>query len=236
MAEPIENKGELGWYMGGVASYFFGGGIQTVLFPWLLTFYLHQPADRVGIAQMFAMLPMLVLGLFGGAKADRAELRAHLMRLQFLNALVPAVIALLYFAGHLSYVVLIACTIAGSAIGAFVMPARDSLLTKVATRSLSGRIQQAVTMATGMQFLSQVVGLVAGGAAVLLGAAPLMILHSVSLLIAAFTTYKLPPAPAQPIHPDKGPTSRLAQIKEGFDIVWQSESIRPVVLLMFFSG
>ncbi|MDF1625735.1 MAG: MFS transporter [Parvibaculaceae bacterium] len=236
MAGTVETQGELRWYMGGVASYFFGSGIQTVLFPWLLTFYLHQPASRVGIAQMLAMLPMLVLGLFGGAKADRAELRAHLMRLQLANALVPATLAGLFFTDLLTYEALIACTFLGSAIGAFTMPARDSLLTKVAARSLAGRIQQAVTMATGMQFLSQVVGLVAGGAAVVLGAAPLMIFHAVTLLLAAFTTYKLPPAPVTHSHQDKPPVSRMAQIREGFDVVWRSESIRPVVLLMFLSG
>lgn len=236
MAGATENRAELHWYMGGVASYFFGSGIHTVLFPWLLTFYLHQPADRVGIAQMLVMLPMLVLGVFGGAKADRTELRSHLMRLQLGNALVPLALAGLFVLDLLSYEALIGCSIVSSAINAFTMPARDSLLTKVASRSLNGRIQQAVTMATGMQFLSQVAGLVAGGAAVLLGAAPLMILHAVSLFVAAFTTYKLPPAPSHSAAPREGGPSRLGQIKEGFDIVWQSESIRPVVMLMFLSG
>ena len=42
------------------------GGIQSVLFPWLIAVYLQESPTRVGIAQMAGLLPMLFLVLFGG--------------------------------------------------------------------------------------------------------------------------------------------------------------------------
>ncbi len=230
-------RSDLHWYMGGVSAYFFSGGVQTVLFPWLLVFVLHESAARTGIAQMFAMLPMLVLGLFGGATADRKELRRYLMRLQIVAGLVPLGLAALYSAGLLSYESLIGYVVILAALGAYTMPARDSLLNRVANTSLKGNIQQAVAMATSAQFMSQVVGLWIGGRAAFIGAVSLMIAQSVALIVAAFTTMRLPKAPptASQIKQEDRP-SQISQIKEGIEIVWKNENLRTVILMMFFAG
>ena len=45
------------WYLGGIASWFSSFGMQTIVFPWLVTVVLHEPAARVGIAQMSLMAP-----------------------------------------------------------------------------------------------------------------------------------------------------------------------------------
>jgi len=223
--------------MGGVSAYFFSGGVQTVLFPWLLVFVLNESAALTGVAQMFAMLPMLILGLFGGATADRKELRRYLMRLQLAAGLAPIALAVLYFGGYLSYEVLIGYAIVLAALGAFTMPARDSLLNRVANSSLGGNIQQAVSMATGAQFMSQVVGLLVGGLATVVGAVPLMAAQSASLIVAAVTTMRLPKAPPTVSHaPHEERPSQLSQIREGIDIVWQNEDLRSVIMMMFFAG
>lgn len=237
MSTEPQNKSDLNWYMGGISAYFFSGGVQSVLFPWLLVFVLNENAARTGVAQMFAMLPMLLLGLFGGATADRKELRRYLMSLQLLAAVVPLGLALLYYAGHLSYELLIGYVVILAGMGAFTMPARDSLLNRVAVSSLKGNIQKAVTMATGAQYMSQVVGLWIGGRAAIIGAVSLMVAQSVSLVIAALTTMKLPKAPPSIIHTKaEDRPSQLSQIREGIDIVWQNENLRSVILMMFFAG
>lgn len=236
--QPDQNRrSDLHWYMGGVSAYFFSGGVQTVLFPWLLVFVLNESAALTGVAQMFAMLPMLILGLFGGATADRKELRRYLMRLQLAAGLAPIALAVLYMAGYLSYEVLIGYAIALAALGAFTMPARDSLLNRVANSSLGGNIQQAVSMATGAQFMSQVVGLLVGGLATIVGAVPLMAAQSASLIVAAITTMRLPKAPPSVTHaPHEDRPSQLSQIREGIDIVWQNQDLRSVIMMMFFAG
>ena len=46
--------------------------MQTIVFPWLVTVVLHEPARRVGIAQMSLMALSILFMMLGGAVADRA--------------------------------------------------------------------------------------------------------------------------------------------------------------------
>jgi len=66
---------DLKWYLGSTAFYLVPGGIQAVLFPWLIAVYLQESPIRVGIAQMAGPLPMLFLVLFGGWLGDRVDQR-----------------------------------------------------------------------------------------------------------------------------------------------------------------
>ena len=49
------------YYLGGLGSSAVAMGLQVVIFPWLVVGVLHEPADRVGLAQMAVMLPNLLL-------------------------------------------------------------------------------------------------------------------------------------------------------------------------------
>ena len=151
---------EFYWYVGGHGFYFMSQGIQAVMFPYLVTFYLQMPAHMVGIGQMFAMLPMFGLVLFGGMSADRAELRMHLIRLQCIATLPMLVLtAFLIEKQSLTFTWLVSCVTAVGCAGAFIMPARDSLLSRVAHRTPHGDLQKAVTASTGSQFGSQFIGM-----------------------------------------------------------------------------
>ncbi|MEP2830174.1 MFS transporter [Parvibaculum sp.] len=222
------------WYMAGLWGYFLAAGIQGVLYPWIIAFVLHESSERVGIAQMFSMLPMLLLGLFGGAMADRVELRRHLMRLQSVAMLPPLILAGLMYNGIVSYNIMILYVLTLSTIGGYVMPARDSMLSRVASTSLDGNIQRAVALAMSGQFLGQVGGYLLGSPAEYIGAWPLLILQSALLGFAAFTTSRLAASPPEPRASQR--RSPLRDVKEGLLAVWHDERIRPVLLLMFFSG
>ena len=237
MNDAPQTHHEMRWFLAGVGGYFFAGGIGSVMIPWILAFVLNESAERIGIGQMAVMAPMLVLSLFGGVTADRSELRRLLSRLQLATAVAPLALMVSYVTGYLSFTTVICYAIAVSALGAYTMPARDSLLSRVAQRAPEITIQQVVAAATGWQFLSQVAGLLLGGTAQFLGAPFLLVAQSASLVMAAFTTRRLPPAPAahhKAPHPVR--RSRLKDIGEGIGLVWHNESVRPVVLLMFFSG
>src|SRR5690606_18972724 len=184
--------------MAGIWSYFLAGGIQGVLFPWIITVVLSESSDRLGIAQMFSMLPMLLLGLFGGAAADRAELRSHLMRLQTIAILPPLILAAFIYNGIITYELMILYVLSLSTLGGYIMPARDSMLSRVAMRSMGGNIQRAVALAMAGQFLGQVGGYLLGSPAEYVGAWPLLILQSSLLAFAAFTTSRLAPSPPSP--------------------------------------
>lgn len=235
MTSPVrDHRADHRWYMASLWGYFLAGGIQGVLFPWIIAFVLHESSERVGIAQMMSMLPMLLLGMFGGAAADRAELRSHLMRLQVIGVLPPLILAALMFNGVVTYWIMLLYVLALSSLGGFIMPARDSMLSRVAMNSLGGNIQRAVALAMSGQFLGQVGGYLLGSPAEHVGAWPLLILQSALLGFAAFATSRLAPAPPQPRASQK--KSPLRDVKEGLTAVWRHERIRPVLMMMFFSG
>ena len=236
---------EFRWYMGGHSSYFAAMGIQGIVYPYIVTFVLAKPADMVGIAQMFTMLPMFGLVLLGGMTADRRELRMHLVRLQFLAAIPMLVLSGLIFTENLTFTLLILCGIATGAVGAFVMPARDSLLNRVARRSPSGDIQQAVTSVTAIQFGAQLFGILLAGQLVSdAGAGVMLLVLVVSYLSAAFCTTNVDPAPPSiKLEPDDIDLIKVSRwrknfqdINEGIQEVRNSKRMLPVVTLIFFGG
>ena len=94
------------WYLAGVSSWFASSGMQTIVFPWLVTVVLHEPAARVGIAQMSLMAPSIFLMLLGGAVADRADCRRLLVRGHLVAALPPLLLGLAIAQGwHLAIAV-----------------------------------------------------------------------------------------------------------------------------------
>jgi MFS family permease len=225
---------DLTWYMSGIWLYFISTGIQGVTFPWLLAIVLHETSDRVGIAQMVMMLPMLLFTLFGGALADRMELRSHLRRLQMMQTVPPLALAILIATGHLTYHLLLVFGIVLGVLGAYVMPTRDALLTRVALAGLRGNIQRGVALAMSGQFLGQVAGFIVGGFASIVGAPALFVAQSTLLVLASVTTSKL--SPAHPVSSGGARPSQLSAIREGLVVLWESERLRPVILLMFVSG
>lgn len=225
---------DLKWYMSGIWFYFISSGIQGVMFPWIITIVLHESSTRVGIAQMMTMLPMLVFTLFGGALADRVDLRQHLMRLQMIQTVPPIALAIIIYTGHLTYEVMLGFGVLLGIVGAYVMPTRDAMLTRVAMASLKGNIQRGVALSMSGQFLGQVGGFLIGGTAMIVGAPALFVTQSVLLLGAVFTTSKLSPAP--PSNFGRPQTSQLTAIKEGLVVIWKSERLRPVIIMMFMSG
>ena len=230
--------------MGGHSSYFAAMGIQGIVYPFIVTFILEESADKVGLAQMFTMLPMFGLVLLGGMTADRRELRMHLVRLQFLAAVPMLFLSALISTGVLSYTLLILCGLATGSVSAFVMPARDALLNRVARRSPSGDIQQAVMMITGVQFGAQLVGLLLGRFVSLVGPAVMLLALVLSYLSAAFCTTHVCAAPpsVKPEPEDQALSGQskwqrnLADIKEGILMVRNSQRMFPVVLMMFCGG
>ena len=113
------------WYLAGTSSWFASSGMQTIVFPWLVTVVLHEPAARVGIAQMSLMAPSIFLMLLGGAVADRADCRRLLVRGHLVAALPPLLLGAAIAGGWLVYDGLIAYALAVGTAGAFVMPALD---------------------------------------------------------------------------------------------------------------
>ncbi len=219
-------------YLAGIASWFVPLGVQMVLFPWLVAVVLHMDAFAVGLAQAAAMAPSLLFLPLGGLVADRGNPRRLLLRYHLLYALPPLALAILLLSGGpLSYTLLIVYGITAGAIGAFAIPTRDALLPVVAK---GGELPRAVALATALQFIGQLLGIACASAADWVGAAPLLLLNVVLLLLGCLAVRRLPDPPPHP------PTATTAgfwrSLGEGMSAAVKSDQIWPVLLLNFGVG
>jgi MFS family permease len=179
------------WYLAGTGAWFASSGMQTIVFPWLVTVVLHEPAARIGIAQMSLMAPSIFLMLLGGAVADRADCRRLLVRGHLVAAVPPLLLGAAIAGGGLAYGGLIVYALAVGTAGAFVMPARDAMLTRVA----EGGLGRAVAVMTATQFAAQLVGIALGGSAGAIGAPAVLLLQAAVLALGGIATLRLPAAP-----------------------------------------
>jgi MFS family permease len=197
--------------------------MQTIVFPWLVTVVLHEPAARVGIAQMSLMAPSIFLMLLGGAVADRADCRRLLVRGHLVAALPPLLLGAAIAGGWLAYGGLIAYALAVGTAGAFVMPARDAMLTRVA----AGGLGRAVAVMTATQFAAQLVGIAVGGSAGTIGAPALLLLQTAVLAFGGIAALRLPAAPPMA---GAAARSRLGAMRDGLRAAAESSILVPVLI------
>lgn len=214
------------WYLAGISSWFGSAGLQTIVFPWLVAVVLHEPAARVGVAQMALMAPSIFLMLLGGAVADRADCRRLLVRGHLVAALPPLLLGAAIAQGRLAYGGLIAYALAVGAVGAFVMPARDAMLTRVA----AGGIGRAVAVMTATQFAAQLAGIAVGGSAGAIGAPGLLLLQATVLAAGGLAALRLPAAPPAAPGPDAAPHGRLRAMRDGLAAAARSPILAPVLI------
>ncbi len=160
---------ELPAYLAVQCSWFTAFGLQLVLFPYLITSanYLHLGGIQLGLANVALSAPSVIFLLLGGVVAERADGRQLLIALHLLAALPALFLALALLGGRLSYPAMIIYGLVIGTIGAFMMPARDSIVNEVVERRMrvgSGlTLQLGVTLATMAQFLAQIIGLTLAG-------------------------------------------------------------------------
>lgn len=162
-------KVELPAYLMVQCSWFMAFGLQMVLFPYLITHedHLHMDGLALGLANMALSAPSVVFLLLGGVIAEKADGR-RLLILLHLAASIPALgLAYAVGQGQLSYPLMILYGLTIGTVGAFMMPARDSIVNEVVDRRMrigSGvTLQLGVTLATMAQFLAQIAGLILAG-------------------------------------------------------------------------
>lgn len=215
-----------GWYLVTVAMFVVPTGIQTVLFPWLVTIKLELGATELGLGQMALQLPALFLILIGGFLADRFDAKRMLMGLHVLAALPPLGLAVLIASGQLSFFWMLVFALVTGTINAFAQPARDKLLSSVA----GTEIQKTVTITMGLTFGAQVIGYAAASFADSVGAVALLILMTCLLMLGFGTSYFLPNAK---VEEQLSPGSGMGEaIKDGLRIVLESEPMRASALLL----
>ncbi len=241
VAVLARSRFELPAYLWVQACWFAGFGLQMVLFPYLTANVLQQDARALGIAQMSLSAPSLALLLFGGALAERADGRRLLITLHVLAALPPLALAGVVASGALMFWMLPVYGLVMGSIGAFMMPARDAILTAVVQRRVEAgsgmTMQQGVALAAIAQFAAQVAGLLAGGLASTLGPDKLIAVQGIVMGLGAAAALWLQrgrPVPASGA--PAGVRGALAAVADGLRIVRADPALLSMVLTMFAVG
>ena len=226
---PQQPLSSLIYYMGGQGFWFMLTGIQMVLIPAIGLFVLGVDPRGLGLAQAASMTPPILLMLVGGVTSERNDARLVLACAQFLAIAPPLILAFYLWWDVLSFGPYILSIVLMGTLSAFVIPARDTLLTRVA----DGDIQKTVTMAMMLQFIGMLSGIALVGFSVYIGFVPLVILQCALALICGFLALGLPRRTPAPVAEG---SSRLKEIAEGFRIVWEMKDILSVILVMAAIG
>ena len=224
----------LAWYLVSSASFVIPLGVGQLLLPWLLAIYLEESATRIGLAQMIAQLPVVMLVLWGGWLGDRMDQRRLLIYLTGIMAIPPLVLAAIFYWGSVTYALVVVYSVIMGCFMAFVQPARDALVNRVAGQ----RIQQVVTITVGLQWGVQIIGFAIGSTADFVGPTILLLLISLFMGAAMLAVKLIPPLGEIESETTDGIVS---QIKDGLRIAWSNLKIRTAMLqilalAVFFSG
>lgn len=219
-------------YLLSLAAHFAAGGLMGVVFPWLIVHELHESQARVGIAQAIASTPMMLLILLAGAAADGRDLRGYIARLQLGAALITVVLALIVASHALSFATATACLFVLSIFGAFIMPARDALLSHVVPHTLG--LARAVPQSIAATFGGQLVGTAIGASASTIGAVPLLCIQVTLLVISGALTSRLRVDDAEAFKAaDPAPLYNWIHVTvEGFKVVARHERLRTLILYL----
>ena len=215
-------------------AWFLAFGLQMVLFPYLVRVVLQENEIRFGLAQMSMQLPTVLLILLGGYAADRTDTRLTVLAGCGLCALSFLGLGVFVAGGHLTYATLILYALGIGTIGAFVTPARDALLSRVAP----GGMQQAVGMASLAQFGGQVLGMATAAAAPLVGLPALLFGQAAMMAVAAGAATRIRPRPAAPPKVREGGVLGFmaSEISGGFRAAFASPVIAPVIVCAIGMG
>jgi len=203
-------------------------GIQSVVFAWLVTMVMREPAERVGTAQMALLLPGTLLILIAGATADRVGLLKQAITAQLLAAIFPCLLALALFLGMQSFGLMIVYALFMGCFSAFLTPARDGLLSYVA----DGDVQKTVMQATLCQFGFQIIGYSLAGFADQLGAETVLIAQGLLLLlgVAAYSQLKIGKNHSMAISQGGESKGMLLSLREGARTVIRNPLMRIIVV------
>jgi MFS family permease len=107
-----------------------GVWIQTTALGWLV-YTMTQRASLLGTVQFAGNLPILVLGLVGGAVADRASRRAIMLSSLSVIAATALALAVLTATGHIAVWQIIAITMVAGAANALFAPATQAVIPSI---------------------------------------------------------------------------------------------------------
>lgn len=194
------------------------------------------PADRkglaLGIVGLVRVVPIVIFSMISGVVADASDRRKLMLLTQSGSAIVALGLAWLAFSGNTLVWPVYALAALSSAVGAFDLPARQSLVPTLVPRE---DLPNAISLNAIMQQTSQVLGPALGGiviASANVGWAYMINAISFAAVIVALLLMRGVPGRPEQHGPDA--VSWQAAV-EGLRFVFRSPLIRSTMLLDFFA-
>ncbi len=213
---------------------FIGSFMQNAALLWNVS--LLVPPDRKGIALglvgLVRVVPIIIFSMISGVVADAWDRRKLMLLTQSGSAVVAIGLAWLALAGNTAVWPVYALAALSSAVGAFDLPARQSLVPSLVPRE---DLPNAISLNTIMQQTSQVLGPALGGVVIAstnVGWAYVFNAVSFAAVIVALLMMRDVPRPEHPT-PIEGVS--WAAALEGLRFVFRSPLIRSTMLLDFFA-
>jgi len=215
---------------------FTGSMMQNAALLWHVS--LLVPPDRKGLALglvgLVRVVPIIVFSMISGVVADAWNRRRLMLFTQVAATLVAAALGILAFRGTTAVWPIYLLAALGSAVGAFDLPARNSLVPTLVPRE---HLPNAISLNTIMFQTSSVVGPAFGGvliAATGVGWVYIANAVSFSFVIVALLMMRDVPARAPSEGGSRDDVSFHAAL-EGLRFVFRSPLIRSTMLLDFFA-
>jgi len=228
LAPSLWQETQFRLYLGSVSFSGAAMAMQQLLITWLLVGILMLPATQVGAIQALIGLPGIALMLWGGAVADRTDPRELLIQVYSLAWLFPIA---LFTAVQLDLLNIWSVSLFGLAMStaiAYASPSQQAILNRIA----GSQVQRGVTLSTIASFLVQIIGLAISGQMENVGVDTILMIQSLSLVLAALAVRQLAPAEASPAIQQK----TIAIIFDGFRAVIEKRTILHTMIITFVSG
>lgn len=193
-----------------------------------------RKALALGAVGLVRVVPIVVFSLFSGVVADAWDRRRLMLVTNLLSGLISVALALFAFRGMSALWILYVLSAAGSAVGAFDLPARQALLPSLVPRE---HLANAISLNTMMFQIASVTGPAAAG--LVIGASDVGWAYAIDaasfgVVIAALLFMKdVPELTVEPGARKEDVSLRAGM--EGLRFVFRSPMIRSTMLLDFFA-
>jgi MFS family permease len=141
-------------YIGGQSLANLGSWMQSIAQDWL-TFSLTHSSTAVGVTMALQFGPMLLLGMYSGAVADRLPKRRILLITQTLNGIATAAIAVITITGAVRAADVYGFALVSGLVFAFDSPARQAFVTEVVPE---GQLRAAISLNAAVFQASRLIG------------------------------------------------------------------------------
>lgn len=213
-----------------ICGHFFsaiGMWMQIVALSWL-TWRLTRSADWLGFVGFSSRILTLVLGLVGGAVADRFFRGNLIIITQILLLIQALVLAVLSYLGIITPWVIIVLTLFAGGVYAFDFPARMSFVTDIVGKD---RVNNAISFTSSSVHGARVIGpAIAGIVVATYGESLCFLINSLTFLslIIAMLLINKAELNRQPMHD----IPMYQSIKEGLSYAWADRKIRKVLTVL----